>query len=162
MDEKETISKRTKELTITAVLIALSAVGSVIKLYNTVAFDSMPGYFASLYLGGLKGVLVIGFGHMLTAITSGFPFGIPVHLLIALMMALCAYVFKFIYKKYNIYIAILVATIINGPIFSLTFVPIFGWGFFFGMVAPLTIGSLLNVVLASLIYKTMCEWRNNI
>ena len=155
MERKENISNKTKELTITAVLIALSAVGAVIKIYNTVAFDSMPGYFAALYLSGWQGALVIGLGHILTAVTSGFPFGIPIHLLIALMMAICAFVFRIAYKKYNIYISIIVTTVLNGPIFALAFVPIFGWGFFLGMVAPLTIASLSNVVLATMIYKAI-------
>lgn len=143
----------TKNLAIIAMLIALSYIGSLIKIFNTVAFDSMPGYFAALYLGGWQGAIVISLGHILTSITSGFPLSLPIHLIIAAMMAVCALIFRYTYRKLNIYIAVLAATILNGPIFALLFVPIFGWGFFTSMVIPLTLASLGNTVLAALIYK---------
>ncbi|QSZ28078.1 ECF transporter S component [Aceticella autotrophica] len=147
--------KDIKTLTLLAMLIALSAVGALIKIYNTVAFDSLPGYFAALYLGGWYGALVISLGHMLTAVTSGFPLGLPIHLLIAVEMAVCAWLFKFFYKKFNKYIAVLVGTILNGPISILTMVPIFGWGFFAGWVLPLTIASFVNIFLAALLYEVI-------
>ncbi len=78
-----------------AMLIALSAVGSLIKVFNTVAFDSMPGYFAALFLGGWQGALVIALGHMLTALTSGFVLGIPIHIYVAAQMAVYSYLFRF-------------------------------------------------------------------
>ncbi len=78
MKEKANTLKNVKTLTLVAMLIALSAIGALIKVFNTVAFDSMPGYFAALYLGGWYGALVISLGHMLTAITSGFPLGLQI------------------------------------------------------------------------------------
>ena len=32
----------------TAMLVALSAIGALMKVFNTVAFDSMAGYFGAL------------------------------------------------------------------------------------------------------------------
>jgi hypothetical protein len=153
--EKANTLKNVKTLTLVAMLIALSAIGALIKVFNTVAFDSMPGYFAALYLGGWYGALVISLGHMLTAITSGFPLGLANHIYIAVQMALYAYLFRFFYRKFNIYIAVIVATILNGPVATLLFVPIFGWGFFAAWVLPLTIASFANVFLAALIYKAI-------
>ncbi|EGD50316.1 hypothetical protein TheetDRAFT_2872 [Thermoanaerobacter ethanolicus JW 200] len=101
MKEKANALKNVKTLTLVAMLIALSAVGALIKVFNTVAFDSMPGYFAALYLGGWYGALVISLGHMLTAITSGFPLGLTNHIYIAVQMALYAYLFKFFYRKFD-------------------------------------------------------------
>ncbi|MCF6466764.1 ECF transporter S component [Clostridium sp. Cult2] len=161
MKEKANTLKNIKTLTIVAMLIALSAVGALIKVFNTVAFDSMPGYFAALYLGGGYGALVISLGHILTAITSGFPLGITIHLYIAIQMAVFAYLFRFFHEKFNIYIAIIVTTILNGPISALLFVPLFGWGFFIGWVLPLTIASFINIFLASLVYKGMTKIDGN-
>lgn len=129
MKEKANTLKNVKILTLVAMLIALSAVGALVKVFNTVAFDSMPGYFAALYLGAGYGALVISLGHLLTAITSGFPLGLTNHLYIAVQMAVYAYLFRFFYQKFNIYIAVIGATILNGPVAALLMVPIFGWDF---------------------------------
>ncbi|AFK85100.1 MULTISPECIES: ECF transporter S component [Thermoanaerobacterium] len=157
MNTKTTTIKNVKTLTLVAMLIAMSAVGAMIKIYNTVAFDSLPGYFASLYFGGYIGAIVISLGHIFTALTSGFPLGIPNHIIIAVSMAACAYFYSLAYKKFNSYVAIVVGTILNGPVATLIFVPQYGWGFFFQMVLPLTIASFANVLLASIIYKTVLK-----
>lgn len=147
--------RNVKTLTLVAMLIAMSAVGAVIKIYNTVAFDSLPGYFASLYFGGYVGAVVISLGHIFTALTSGFPLGIPNHVIIAISMAVCAYFYSFAYKRFNIYAAVAAGTILNGPAATLIFVPQYGWGFFLQMVFPLTIASFVNVLLAAVIYKSI-------
>lgn len=157
MNTKTTTIKNVKTLTLVAMLIAMSAVGAMIKIYNTVAFDSLPGYFASLYFGGYIGAIVISLGHIFTALTSGFPLGIPNHIIIAVSMAVCAYFYSLAYKKFNSYVAIAVGTILNGPVATFIFVPQYGWGFFFQMVLPLTIASFANVLLASIIYKTVLK-----
>lgn len=155
MNGKSTSLKNVKTLTLVAMLIAMSAVGALIKIYNTVAFDSLPGYFASLYFGGYIGAIVISIGHLFTALTSGFPLGLPNHLIIAVSMAVYAYFYSLTYKKFNIYVAVIVGTILNGPIATLIFVPEFGWGYFTQMVFPLTIASFANVLLAALLYKVI-------
>ncbi|MGJ7045523.1 ECF transporter S component [Thermoanaerobacterium thermosulfurigenes] len=157
MNTKTTTIKNVKTLTLVAMLIAMSAVGAMIKVYNTVAFDSLPGYFASLYFGSYIGAIVISLGHIFTALTSGFPLGIPNHIIIAVSMAVCAYFYSLVYKKFNSYVAVAVGTILNGPVATLIFVPQYGWGFFIQMVLPLTIASFTNVLLASIIYKTVLK-----
>ncbi|GFN34837.1 ECF transporter S component [Tepidimicrobium xylanilyticum] len=145
--------KGVKTITTVSMLIALSAVGALIKIFNTVALDSTPGYFAALSLGNRYGAIVISLGHLLTAFTSGFPLGIFIHFYIAIQMAIYAYLFKYFYERFNSFIAILVGTLLNGPIAALSLVPIFGWGFFMAWNIPLTLGSFVNVFLAVLIYK---------
>lgn len=157
MKEKEVSLGNVKTLTLVAMLIALSAVGALIKIFNTVAFDSMPGYFAALYLGSLYGAIVIALGHLLTAVTSGFPLGVLNHLYIALQMAVYAYLFRVFYKKFNVYVAIVLTILLNGPLATLLFVPMFGWGFFIAWVFPLTIASFINISLAALIYKILSK-----
>lgn len=149
--------KNVKTLTLVAMLIAMSAVGALIKIFNTVAFDSLPGFFASLYFGGWIGAIVISLGHMFTALTSGFPLGLPNDIIIAIEMAICAYFYSLAYKKLNAFAAIVVGTILNGPIATLVFVPEFGWGFFSQWVIPLTVASFANVFLASVIYGMLSK-----
>ncbi|HHW58554.1 MAG TPA: ECF transporter S component [Clostridia bacterium] len=157
MKEKATSLKDVKTLTLVAMLIALSAVGALIKVFNTVAFDSMPGYFAALYLGSWYGAIVISLGHLLTAVTSGFPLGVVNHLYIALQMAVYAYLFRVFYKRFNIYLAVILTTILNGPFATLLFVPMFGWGFFAAWVVPLTVASFVNILLAAFVYKALSK-----
>ncbi|WP_051586002.1 ECF transporter S component [Caldanaerobius polysaccharolyticus] len=142
-------------MTMVAVLIALGAVGATVKIFNTVALDSLPGYFAALYLGGWYGAIVISVGHMLTAITSGFPLGLLNHLYIAAQMAVYAYLYRVAYKKAKAYGAVIMGTILNGPVASVLMVPVMGWGFFATWVLPITLGSLINTFLAVLVYEVM-------
>ncbi|NLW40056.1 MAG: ECF transporter S component [Tissierellia bacterium] len=147
--------KGVKGLTLVSMLIALSAVGAMVKLFNTVALDSTPGYFAALYLGAWYGAIVISLGHLLTAFTSGFPLGIFIHIYIAIQMAIYACLFRYCYERFNSLVGILAATLLNGPLAALLLVPIFGWGFFLGWSLPLSFGSFVNIFLAALIYKGM-------
>lgn len=147
--------KNIRTTTAVAVLIALSAVGATVKIFNTVALDSLPGYFAALYLGGWYGAIVISLGHMLTAITSGFPLGLLNHLYIAAQMAVYACLYRVAYKKAKGHGAVIMGTILNGPVASLLMVPVMGWGFFATWVLPLTLGSLINTFLAVLAYEVM-------
>jgi len=96
MSEKPKIS--TKNLVITALFIALSFVGANIKVFGTVAFDSTPGFLASLLLGPAYGAAIGSLGHLFTAATSGFPLSVPLHLVIALSMAVTMLGFGFTYK----------------------------------------------------------------
>jgi uncharacterized membrane protein len=72
-----------------AIFTAVAVVGSFIKPNpaSSIAFDSFAGFFVALYFGAAEGALVCGFGHLATAVVSGFPLGI-LHLPIALGMAL--------------------------------------------------------------------------
>ncbi len=75
-----------KKLVYMAVLIALSYIGSLIKITGTIAFDSFPAFFGALALGGVYGGIIGFLGHLFTAFLSGFPFTLPIHLVIAVMM----------------------------------------------------------------------------
>ncbi|SHH22735.1 alpha-ribazole transporter [Caloranaerobacter azorensis DSM 13643] len=142
-------------------LIALSAVGALIKIQGSIALDSMPGFFAALFLGPSYGALVAGLGHILTAATSGFPLTLPMHIIIALQMALFGYLFGVFYRKLNYLIAIILAIILNGPVGALTaaFVstllglPFSGSALFYAVITPLTLASAVNIILAYLIFR---------
>ena len=150
-----------KVLTRSGLLIALSAIGAMIKIQGTIAFDSMPGYFAALFINPMAGGFVAALGHLLTSITSGFPLTFPMHLMLTLVMGLVAYVFGTLGKKTNGIIACIVAIFLNGPI--ATFIssmtakalglPFSGNAMFSALVVPLTVASATNIILAYIIFK---------
>jgi uncharacterized membrane protein len=139
-----------------SILIAISAVGSMIKIPSptgTVALDSCTGYFSAVTFGWLEGALIAGFGHLLSAFTAGFPLGLPVHLYIAVQMSLWVSVFWFVAKKINLVVAAIVAVILNGVISSLLIIPIGGVGMATALILPLMVGTFVNVLIAILAYK---------
>lgn len=153
----------TKNIARIGLLIALSAIGAMIKMQGTIAFDSMPGYFAALFISPTAGAFVAILGHILTSFTSGFPLTLPMHLIIALEMGLFALIFGWMGKKGTGILATIVAAILNGPVATLMAaytakllgLPFNGMTMFNALVIPLTIASTANIVLALVIYKIM-------
>lgn len=148
-----------KRISILAVLIALSAIGANIKIpsiIGTPAFDSFPGFLGGLILGPLNGALIAAFGHMLTALTAGFPLTLPIHLIIAFGMAVIVAIYSLI-SRYTFWGGIVSGIVLNGIAFPAVFIliPGFGKSFFVSMVVPLLVASILNIVLSTVVFKTL-------
>ncbi|MCP8308690.1 MAG: ECF transporter S component [archaeon] len=138
-----------------AIFIALSAVGSFIKIPSptgTVALDSLPGYFSAVAWGYLEGGIVIALGHILTAATVGFPMTVPVHILVAVTMIAWAAIFRWTTMKIHWIAGIIAGTFFNGVVAPVIFIPILlplgGWGLFYAMVLSLVVASFVNVAIA--------------
>lgn len=162
MNSKHMESKNTTvKLVYISVLIAISFIGSLIKIQGTIALDSMAGFFAALFLGPLPGALVGSIGHLLTALTSGFPLTLPIHLIIGLQMAVFVYIFGWVYKNTNEVLASIVGIFLNGLVAVIILAPITAWfglplngkAFIYTMVGPLTIASAINIILACVVYR---------
>jgi len=150
---------KTKRLVLLSLMVALSAVGAYVIIpspVGTVALDSAPGYLASLLFGGISGGVVLLLGHLISAVKSGFPLGI-IHLLIAVLMGGCGLVFAYLNTVTNYFISSLCVIILNGVIITALLIPFTGYGFFLAMLAPLLVGSTVNVVLAAVINKILEE-----
>ncbi len=153
------------KLTYGGMLIALSAVGALIKISGTIALDSMPGFFAALFLGPGAGALVGALGHLLTAITSGFPLSLPMHIFLMGVMGFVVYVFGITYKKFGHIPAFIVGVLLNGPFAALVSVPASkllglpfnGWALFNVIIIPLILASIANVFLAQVVYKAITK-----
>jgi uncharacterized membrane protein len=149
-----------KKIVTMSLFISLCFVGAFIKIPSptgTVAFDSMPGFIAASILGAGPGA-VIGFaGHLLTAANSGFPLTLPVHLFVAVQMAAIMGMYGLIFRKINRILAVAVAIILNGVVAPglLMLIPGYGAAFFTAMVLPLSVGSLMNVILAFLVFNAL-------
>ncbi len=138
-----------------AIFVALSAVGALIKIPSptgTVALDSCPGYFSAISFGWLEGGIVAAIGHIFTAATTGFPLSVPIHILVAVEMAVFATAFWWINKKLGVIAAIIAATFLNGVVAAFVMVPIGGMGLALGLLAPLTVGSAVNIIIAAAAY----------
>lgn len=157
--------KSTESLIYLAVLIALSFIGSLIKIGpgGSIALDSMPAFFAALLMGPSAGAIVGFVGHLLTAVTGGFPFTIPVHIVIAAEMAIICWIFGMMAERVNIVIPAATAIILNGVVatfLSVSIMKILGivpvvMGVFVSLVGPLTIAAAVNVVLAVVLHRIL-------
>lgn len=145
-----------KRIAMVAVFIALSAVGALIKIpspVGTIGLDSASGYFVALAFGGIDGAAVIAIGHMLTSAVVGFPLTIPIHIFIAVQMALWALAFRWVQNRFGLIPAIVIATILNGVVSSFTMMFMGGFGAVVGVMPFLVVGSVINVVIAGVGYK---------
>ncbi len=157
----------TKKLVVTAILIALCVVGANIKIAGSVAFDSLPAFLAALILGPWWGAAIGAVGHLLTAITSGFPLTPLVHILTCLTMALTMVIFYFVKKMCckkmslvpALIIAVIVGALINGPVSLLILSPVLmgtlGMGGILGLMPILTLAGAINAAIAAVIYKLL-------
>lgn len=150
----------TKKLVIMAMFLALSFVGSYIKIpspLGSIALDSMAGYLAGLAFGGITGGMIGFLGHILTSLNSGFPLSLPVHLIVAVMMFISVYFYGITYRKLNIFIAAAIGIILNGVASPLVLLllPQFGMPFFIGIAPFLIAASAINVILSVLIYTPL-------
>ncbi|ABZ84150.1 conserved hypothetical protein [Heliomicrobium modesticaldum Ice1] len=150
--------KSVRSIALMGLLIALSAVGAMVKLpspVGTIGLDSAPGFFAALALGATGGMIVIALGHLLTAMVVGFPLTLPVHLFIALQMAMWAYVFRRVNGQFGLTAAFAAAVCLNGVVSSLTMLLLGGWGAVMAVMPFLVAASAVNVGLAAAAYRGM-------
>jgi len=147
-----------KRLAIMAIFIALSAVGALIKIpspVGTIGLDSAAGFFSALAFGGVAGAIVIAFGHMLTAAVVGFPMTIPIHLYIALQMALWAVTYRWVNERLGLIPAVIVGIILNGVVSAFAMLPFMGMGGVMGLMPFLVVGAALNVIISAVAYKAI-------
>ncbi len=155
---------KTKKLVLTALFAALCFIGANIKVMGTIAFDSMPAFLAAILLGPVYGAVVGAIGHFLTAVTSGFPLTLPVHLITMVMMGLTMAVFAIVYKAFSYknkvlaaVLAVISGVLINGPVcllaLSFLLIPMMGKAGLIGLMPVLSIVGAINAILAFTIYK---------
>ena len=159
--------KSTKKLVVAAIFIALCVIGANIKIMGSIAFDSFPAYLATLILGPGWGAAISAIGHILTAVTSGFPLTLPVHLATCVVMALTMVVFyhvkKLVCKKLSLgpalVISVVAGALMNGPvclfILSPLLSPMMGTAGIIAMMPVLTIVGGINAAIAALVYKLL-------
>jgi hypothetical protein len=139
-----------KKISLLALMIALSAVGASIKIpaiVDSVALDALPALLAAALLGVRAGAITGALGHLLSALIGGFPLG-PMHLLIAVEMALLVWIFGVLYNRNKKIVAGLVFVAGNAFVAPIPFIFLMNIGFYTAIVPSLVIGSAINTILA--------------
>ncbi|AKP66204.1 ECF transporter S component [Companilactobacillus ginsenosidimutans] len=148
---------RIKKLTFTAIILALCIVGANIKIMGSVALDSFPAFFGALALGPVAGAFLGLFGHLVSALLSGFPLTLPVHLIIGFCMMVTMAVYALIRRgkraldwKYII-LSDVVAYALNVPLELVLLYPILKQAVYV-YFTPLTIAAIVNIILAEVVF----------
>ncbi len=157
-------NKKLYRTILASLFIALCFIGGNIKIMGSIAFDSLPAFIGTLFLGYGWGACIGALAHMLSAVLAGFPMTLPVHLITAAMMALTMAGFLFAVKtfgkknKITGYIAgCVVAVIINVPVALAATIPFLGAEVVLGLIPALLPAAIANVVLAVVIYAALPE-----
>jgi uncharacterized membrane protein len=134
-----------------AIFIALCAVGALIKVPSptgTVALDAAFAFFSAITFGWREGSIVAAFGHMLTALTTGFPLSFPIHIFVAVQMAVWVSIFQLVSRKFHLWFGAFIGIFLNGVVSSLLMIPIGGIGLMAALILPLTFAASINVFIA--------------
>lgn len=153
---------RVRLLCISAVLIAISILLANIKIFQSIAFDSMPAFLAGMIISPLIGGIIGAIGHFFTALFSGFPYSLPMHLVIMIEMFIVVYATGYIYRKGYGILAVIIGIVLNGPIsVVISGIAYEALGamstmqFVAMMIVPLTIAAIANVTLAFILGKVL-------
>ncbi len=153
--------KKTTKIIMAAMFIALCFVGGNIKIMGSIAFDSLFAFVGTLLLGPYFGAAIGALAHLLSALLSGFPLSLPVHLITALMMAVTMLGFYFTIKlmqktKLNKIISYvcggIVALILNVPVSLFVLIPLMGKAVAISLIPVLLPAAAANVVLALIVF----------
>ncbi len=151
----ESLNSRLRNIVIMALSIALAAAGAFIKIpspVGTVALDSWPGYACAVLIGP-SGAWVAFAGHLASGLTSGFPLGLSLHVIVAVQMGLCALGFRWATRRFGSLAGIVVAIVLNGLAAPLALIPWIGRPMAVALLVPLTSAAVVNVIAASLVVR---------
>ncbi|WP_174616009.1 ECF transporter S component [Virgibacillus ihumii] len=148
---------QSKQVSMLALFIALSVIGSAIKIpafIGSIALDVFPALLAACLLGKRQGALIAGVGHLVSAFLGGMPLG-PMHVVIALEMTLLVWVFGAMYQSGKRQLAGIVFVL--AVLAPLPMIALLGTSFYIVVVPSLFVGSLFNVVIALLFIPKLVE-----
>jgi uncharacterized membrane protein len=147
---------RLRKFLLAALFCAIAVVGANIKIAGSIAFDSFPAFLAAMLMGGTYGAVIGAVGHMVSALLSGFPLTVPLHIVVAIEMAAICFVTGQLARKGGkmVIVAAVVAFVLNAFVSPavLIFWPGMGFAAYTGLLAPLALVSFANVLVAALLY----------
>lgn len=149
--EEESVKMNGKKISLLAVFIGLSVVGASLKIpaiVGSVALDVFPALMAAALFGGGAGAIVAGLGHLISALLGGMPMG-PLHFVVAVEMAILAFVFAYTWKRK--WLASVLFIFGNAILAPIPFIFIYDLAFYVALMPSLLIGSILNTAVALLL-----------
>lgn len=149
--------KNRKKMTLTAMVIALCAIGALIKIpvfTTSAALDAAPAFISAVFLPPILTGVAGGMGHMLTAVTSGMPLG-PFHVIIAVTMFFVVAGFSYLHKKEKHVLKWSWAFIGNAILSPLPFYFLISPAFYVASVPGLMVATAINLVLAAAVMPAL-------
>lgn len=155
------------KITICSLFVAMCFIGANIKFMGSVALDAAPALIGTLLLGPIYGMALGFFGHIVSSLLAGFPLTLPVHIIIALMMAVTMYMYgvsrNWLEKKGTGIVAIVgsgaIMFLFNCPLSLLVLYPLIK-DMAFILFPALALGTLGNLVIAELVYVAFpMKWK---
>lgn len=150
---------KSTKMALIALLVALTAIGAAIKIpavIGSVALDAFPALLAAALLGGPSGAVVGAMGHLLSALIGGMPMG-PFHGIVAVEMAILAFMFAALYRKGLKWQAGVFFVLGNAFAAPLPFMFLMSKAFYLSIVPSLFIGSMINTVLAFILIPRLAK-----
>lgn len=148
---------KTKELTIIALLIGLSLILSYVKFFGSIALDSVPAFVALLLWKDYKAGLIGGIGHIFTALTSGFIFGLFTHILIAILMFVMLFLAAKIIRKHSTIFTFIFILFVNALVmpFTIFIMTPFSMEMYMSLVLMLSLAVIVNLSIAYVLYISL-------
>ncbi|MEL7610806.1 MAG: ECF transporter S component [Bacillota bacterium] len=142
-----------KQIAVVGLFCALSVLGAQIHIFGSVALDALPAFLAAFLLGGVPAAIVGAVGHLLTALFSGFPLTLPLHLVIAVEMAALCFVTGLVAAKRPLLLAAIVGFVLNALVSPLILLvwPGMGLAVCLALLPVLALGSAVNAFGAALL-----------
>lgn len=151
----------TREMVLSGLMIAIAVILSMplFKIMGSIGLDAMPAFFSAATISPMMGGFVGAIAHMISAAFTGFPFSLPVHLAVALVMFLTCFLYGYTRAKFNRYLAVIVGIVMNGPVnlfvaamlskaLGMEFA---GMMMFTILIGPLTLAASVNVIVAEVL-----------
>src|SRR5699024_8922909 len=139
-----------KKISLLALFIALSVIGSFIKIpavVGSIALDAFPALLAVVLIGTTAGAVVAGMGHMVSAYIGGMTLGL-FNVIVAMGMVLMVWVFGVIYKSDCRMLAGVIFVLCNSFMIPLPFAFIMSMPFYVALIPSLLVGASVNTVIA--------------
>lgn len=158
-----------KQIAVIGLFCALSVLGAQIHIFGSVALDALPAFLAAFLLGGMPAAIVGAVGHLLTALFSGFPLTVPLHLVIAVEMAALCYITGRVAVKKPLLFAAIVGFVLNALVSPLILLvwPGMGLAICLALLPMLALGSAINAFGAALVavllknrIPELAKWRS--
>lgn len=146
-----------RRLTLTAIFAALCVIGGLIKIPSSIgslALDTVPALISAAFLPPVFSGVAAMFGHMASAMNSGFLLG-PFHILIALEMFVIVFIFARLHKAGRNLTKWTFFVVANGLIAPLPFYFLISPAFFLGSLPFLLLATIVNALVAAVVLPSL-------
>ncbi|MFJ7934277.1 ECF transporter S component [Sporosarcina sp. NPDC096371] len=146
-----------KRMTLTALFVAMCAVGGLIKIPSAVgslALDTVPALVSAAFLPPVFSGIASMLGHLASAMYGGFPMG-PFHIIIALEMLVIVVIFARMHRAGYKRMKWVFFVIANGLLAPLPFYFLVSPAFFLGALQGIFVATVLNAIVAAVVLPAL-------